>query len=198
MVLMGAWGGPLWAAFFIFSIWSVWMLSRGNNTGKMKRGIAEEFRPLTYIEIKQDKPFIVRMTKKWSYVCRLQKTKNLIKLFHGKNVITEYMNKKKDYITGFLSLYKLLYDISEKPRGLIKRIRYKSFLYKYFYNNSEVFLNLYNDMLDYQTRLFFLLKIAGEKVMTQEIEYTKINSGLSWQAGKGTPQFTSHIFQSLN
>jgi len=139
-------------------------LTRGNSS-PYQGTLAERFRPLTHIEIKQRKPFIYHLNSKWTYECRLDLTKNLVSLWNAKDAVLKAFNEKKYSVEiALLLLRELMYEIGQKPRGFLKRMQYKMVYHKSFEDNVGDFIELFNSMLMYQTRLFFAQSAESDDV----------------------------------
>jgi len=127
------------------------------------------------------------------------RTCDLVVLWENKDAI---LAEPKDKVDNQLNLElkviyitKLLWEIGKKPRGIIKRYQFRNFFFKYCYNNVEALFKVFNDMLDYQTRLFFLLQRISSKIITQQKEYSETSGDLFSQEAEALgPKYTSNIF----
>lgn len=155
--------------FFLLILYAL----RGNRKS-YGRTIGEEFRPLTHIEIMQKKPFLYHFHDKWTYECRLYKTSNLVAVWNAKDAVIENINRENEsednyeiktykLQIGFYQLRELLYRIGEKPRGIIKRFQYRYAFHRAFLDDAESFMHLFNNMLDYQSRLAFFFEGTTHK-----------------------------------
>lgn len=173
-------------------------LTRGNSS-PYQGTLAERFRPLTHIEIKQRKPFIYHLNSKWTYECRLDLTKNLVSLWNAKDAVLKAFNEKKYSVEiALLLLRELMYEIGQKPRGFLKRMQYKMVYHKSFEDNVGDFIELFNSMLMYQTRLFFLLNQLNQMMFVQQEEYTVMDGEVSSQERMRGPKHISNIFLNAN
>lgn len=181
-------------ALLLLFLYCLYLLTKGNDSGVFKGSFVSDFKPLTHIEIEQEKPLIIKMSDKWYFVANLNTTEYLIRFFESKESIMKLINENNDLTSGFILLRELLWDICEKPRGLIKRFQFKKFFYSYFLNNVETFFLVFNTLMEYETRLFFLLKSLLNFEMVQTMDYFVMAGGVSSQELKGTPIHTSNIF----
>ena len=116
--------------------------------------IKTDFRPLEYIEVKQDKPLIVKLNERWIFKCSLQNINNFIKFNTSKNLILNQLNKLNEMnsndlsvssakVISFKLIIRLLYEISKQEyKGFFKKRKYFKFLNKYFFDNLDILTDL--------------------------------------------------------
>jgi len=122
------------------------------------------YKPLEYLEVKQDKPFIKPLTNGWIFICKLQTIGDFISFNESKNMILSEIERlnnveKIDLLTrtakiiNYKLLIELLYQLSKKQYGFFKRIRYRKYLHKYLFNNFNIFLDIFKELLRFNTGL---------------------------------------------
>lgn len=195
----------LYGLYAVISLVCIYFLTKGN-TSPYKNIVPAPFAPLTHLEIKQKKPFIwvlcpEGLKPKWIYEASLLKTKNLSIFWQNKDAVLSSMeNKKMKFSLEYVVIYitKMLWEVGKKPKGIIKRYQFKKFFFKYCFDNIEATVKIFNDFLDYQSRVFFLLQTVQRKLITQQEEYSAINGDLSFPEVTHGPKYTSNTFLTLN
>ena len=165
-----------------------------------KISLLDDFRPLTHIEIEQGKLLRVKLSDKLMYVTRLQTVNNFLMFNQNKNYILSQLKETAENTTPenkifMLAYYRmavdLLLQIAELPRGFFKRYFFKRRFYDFFLNDSEALFNLFQSILDYNTRLFFLLNQVVKHQIFQQEPYTRISRGVSTADPKAwEPRYT--------
>ena len=123
------------------------------------------FRPLTYIEVEQDKLLIIKLNDKYIFKTKLQIADNFIKFNTSKNLILENLNRLNELndnntsidiakIVCFKTLIRLLYEISKQEyKGFFKKRKYHKFLNKYLFENTEILIDIFSKVLAYNSEL---------------------------------------------
>lgn len=122
-----------------------------------------EFQPLTYIEVEQDKPLVIKLDDTHFFKCNLQKAMNFILFNSHKNVILERRktldeigetNPAIDYakIQCDKALIAMLYRIS-KPKGFFKSRKWFIYLNKLFMDNIVLMKSVFQQVLDYNSSI---------------------------------------------
>ena len=166
-----------------------------------------DFRPLTHVEIEEDKPLLVKLGAKHFYNCKLQNAKYLIKFWANKDYLMTVMNTEVDSTTPkneaillltYKALVTLVYEIGEKPKGWFKLRAYRKWFFKYMVDDAHRFWKLFEMVLAYQSRVFFLQKHLQNFGLIQQEVYTKMVAEHSLQGLKPRRSLSSGIFRSKN
>lgn len=166
--------------------------------------LKEDFRPLTYSEIMEMKPLIVKVSNDITYKTNLLSCKGLTTLWSNKDYITGVMEtfskqsaEAKDsselisiqtvLIASYKSLISILWEICEKPKK--KREVKKQFkrFHDHMMEHFDHLMDLWEKVLVYNSRLFFLLQHLQNLSMVQQGRYSKTSIELSSQPKTITP-----------
>ncbi len=124
-----------------------------------------DFRPMEYIEIKMNKPLIIKLNEKYVFLCKLSTAEELIKFNDSKNLIldnlerlnnikTDSMTLKYSKVLHFKLLIRLLYEISKNNyKGRFAKWKYRRFFDKYLLNNIPILIEIFKNVLNYETQL---------------------------------------------
>lgn len=124
-----------------------------------------DFKPLEYIEVKEDKPLIIKLNEKYMFKCNLSNISNFIKFCGSKDIILDNidrLNKMNDNskvigyskILHFKLLINLLYEISKNTyKTRFGKFMYKRFLDKYLFDNLNVLFDIMEKLINHQTML---------------------------------------------
>jgi len=123
--------------------------------------------PLTYIEVLVDKPLVVKLTDDWNFVTFPQKAVNFAVFIDVKDralVEFEYWKSKKPkredgklektqgVMNANYALIECLFEIS-KQEYIDKEKEYREFIYSFFMTNLDCLYDVWQNILDYNTRL---------------------------------------------
>jgi hypothetical protein len=146
--------------------------------------IKTDFRPLTHHEIMEDKPLLVKIgDSEVYYKSNLQDIKNLTLLWSNKNyllsaltsIATDDTMNPQEKTIPLVSCYKglldMVYEISSKPKKRKELKLFKKTYYSYYSEHSQAFFKLFQMILEYNTRLFFLLSYLQNLQIQQTQEY---------------------------
>ena len=132
-----------------------------NNLFKDKVNV--DFKPMTYLEIEQDKPLLIKLDDSNVFETRLMIAGDFIKFNTSKNIILDRLEKlnesKSDSfvisaskVECFRLIVDLLYEIS-KPKGYFKKRRYYRYLHKKLMNDISFLMDIFDKVLRYNTEL---------------------------------------------
>jgi hypothetical protein len=120
------------------------------------------------------------------YTSNLQDVKNLMLLWSNKNyllsvlsdVATSEILKPEEKILPLVSCYKALldmvYQLSTKPTKKKDLKAFKKTYYSHYSEHNQQFFKLLQMILEYNTRLFFLLSYLQTLQIPQQREYSKM------------------------
>jgi hypothetical protein len=151
----------------------------------MKAYWLKDFRPLTGTEIEEKKPLLLKCGKfvlKYSLFSALK----TVQFWEAKDQI---LNDFKDIKTGenpekVIPVVKLIADLLWTLRDnkrLLDSFKYKKWI-EYSLYNTNVVIEAFYDLLNYQTRVFFLLKTLADLPILQQTAYSRIGSSVSLTA----------------
>jgi len=124
-----------------------------------------DFKPLEYIEVKQDKPLIIKLTDKYFFKCCLQSPDDFINFNASKNIVLNQLEKLNDLksndiqvsrakVLSFRLIIRLLFEISKKEyKGFFAKRKYYKFLNKYLFDNIEILIKIFDTVLRYNVTL---------------------------------------------
>jgi hypothetical protein len=122
----------------------------------------EKFIPLTYLEAKQKKPLIFKLSDKWNFVTHPQSAFNFALLINRKDYVKQIYGAAIDCKDGTLrstqiimankQLIGMLFELS-KQEYPDKEKEYGEFLYNYFLENTEAMFEIFQTILDQNTRI---------------------------------------------
>ncbi len=138
--------------------------------------VKRDFRPLEYIEVKQDKPLIIKLNDKYSFECKLSSVNHMVLFDANMKTITnniDMLNKMDNSIevnvskiNCFKLIIDILYEISKnKYEGYFAKRKYLKFLYTYLMDNVNILLDIIQKLYDYNT----MLKKKLEKIQNIDI-----------------------------
>lgn len=153
--------------------------------------VLEKFRPLTQFEIEEKKPLLIKFGK---YTLRYQLfyALNVIRLWQIKEGVLSKFKKIEENPTKnslyslsvFSDIAKILWECSDLvviKNGKIKKVfnpyklwKQRKLYYKWSMEHVDYLLEQFDYVLNYQTRLFFLLRHHLSLGIIQEERYTKI------------------------
>ena len=138
-----------------------------------------QFRPLTGVEIEENKPLFFRIDKKTILEFKPQTAINIYNFWTAKDRVLDYIIEgKKDgqggqVVIGFIAMIDLIWNMREN-KTFIARFKYKRFK-EFCLTNTDKLLSLFDDLVNYQTRIFFLAEMLQKLEMVQQTEYSKIH-----------------------
>lgn len=127
----------------------------------------EKYIPLTYIEVEKNKPLIIKLTEEWNFVSYLQKAVNFALIIDRKDFLlrnieycvtkeskTDEERSQKDIqlITALNLLISILYEVSRQEYK-DKEEEYRKFIQEYFIENTDILFDVWQKVLDYNTKL---------------------------------------------
>jgi hypothetical protein len=140
--------------------------------------IVEKFRPPTHYEIVTGKPYRSRIGKtKYFYQVNPLSATAMMRVYEIGFSIIKMLNsmaeskskgsagfdeKSVNLIQGLVALTSLLWEIGDKPRGLIKRILMKRQFFKQALDNTEWTFKLFEQVMSANARLNFFFETPGE------------------------------------
>jgi len=140
--------------------------------------IVEKFRPPTHYEIVTGKPYRSRIGKtKYIYQVNLMSATAMVRVYEIGFSIIKMLNsmaesksgdkqgfneKSLNLIQGLVALASLLWEISDKPNGLIKRLLMKRQFFKQALSNTEWTFKLFEQVMSANTRLNFFFETPSE------------------------------------
>jgi hypothetical protein len=145
----------------------------------------KDFRPLTGTEIEERKPLFIKCGK-WVLKYNLFSALNTVQFFEAKDAILNDFKTIKDgeKTTSVIPVVKMIADLLWTLRDNKKwydYFRYKNWI-KYCLYNTGVIIEAFYNLLNYQTRIFFLLQTTANLPMFQQTAYSRIGSPLSLMA----------------
>ena len=156
-----------------------------SNLDQYSNMVKTDIRPLEYIEIKKDKPLIIKLNKKYMFKCGINSISEFIAFNDSKNIIFKKLdelnsmeNNKYTQITKIIyyrMLIDLLYEISKSNyKGRIRKYYYKKFMVKYLLDNYEAMLEILKNVLNFNS----MLKKKQQYIQSIDI-YNNVYSDLS-------------------
>lgn len=140
--------------------------------------IVEKFRPPTYYEVKTGKPYRARIGKtKYVFQVNQFSAVAMVRVYEiGISIckrLDEIANRKHsegggfsslsvELIQNYVALASFLWEISDKPRGFIKRIRMRMAFMKYALSNIDWLLKIKENVLSANARISFFFETPGE------------------------------------
>jgi hypothetical protein len=127
----------------------------------------EKFIPLTYLEVQQKKPLIIKLNDKWNFVTYPQSALNFALLINRKDYVhqvfesvlnhdvktnEEQAERTKTILLGVRKLISILYEIS-KQEHINKEKEYREFLDSYFLHDTDALIEVFTKVLNLNTRL---------------------------------------------
>jgi len=119
----------------------------------------DQFRPLTGVEIDENKPLFFRIDKKLILEFLPWSANTVYNFWGAKDRIVDYIaegkqgDKSSQVIVGFVAMIDLIWDMRENKRFL-DRWKYKKFKDFCMRNTNKLF-EIFDSLANYQTRLFF-------------------------------------------
>lgn len=162
----------------------------------------DQFRPLTGVEIEENRPLFFRIDKKLILEFMPWTAQNVYNFWIAKDRITDYIAEGKDVektgqiVVGFVAMIDLIWDMRENKR-FFDRWRYKKFK-DFCLRHTNKLLELFDDLANFQTRLFFLAEKLQKLGMVQSVTYSKIHTGQSLTDSIPIPKHTSALQAAEN
>jgi hypothetical protein len=127
----------------------------------------EKFIPLTYLEVIQGKPLIIKLSDKWNFITYPCSAQNFALLINRKDYIGQVFEttvedenqgridaaeKHKRVMLGIRKLIDMLYELS-KQEYIGKENEYRKFLEEFFLKDTELLIETFVKVLNYNSRL---------------------------------------------
>jgi len=127
----------------------------------------KNFIPLTYMEVLQNRPLIIKLSDDWNFVSWLQKAVNFAMIIDRKDYFllniehslkqegkTDKDRENKDIklLTAINLLISMLYEIS-KAEYKDKEKEYWHFLQQHFLDNTDVLFDVWAKVLEFNSRI---------------------------------------------
>jgi hypothetical protein len=127
----------------------------------------EKFIPLTYLEVQQKKPLVIKLNDDWNFVTYPQSALNFALLINRKDYVKqlfesvlskevktpeEQAERTKTILLGSRKLISLLYELS-KQEYINKEKEYREFLDSYFLQDTDALIEVFTKVLNLNTRL---------------------------------------------
>jgi hypothetical protein len=171
------------------------------------KSFAEKFTPLTHAEIVAKKPYRKPVGNTGQYYKHnLMNAVNLVKFHHMSAHILGEMDKSASeehlksgtfdaasglFIKGIVSLILLVYEVGENN----KSFHLKSTMLGHYLKNVDEFWELFQELKDYDTRLFFLLHGLATWKLFQDRPWKAIGSSNS-ATGPRMPKLHPGLFSA--
>ena len=147
----------------------------------------KQFRPLTEIEIQEKESLLIAFNKKYSVRYDLWSAVEVARFWEIKDVLSEKLKdiegeqvKGQDIAVAFSSIAYLLYSLcdvikkkSKKKVSVWRKKRLQSEFMTWCLAHTDVLLEHVFTLMNYQTRLFFLLRNHLSYSLIQEMGYSK-------------------------
>lgn len=139
--------------------------------------IVERFRPPTYYEVVTGKPYRARIGKtKWIYTVNPFSAVAMVRVHELKDSIismlkgaanaqskeTGFSKSSVELINGFIAMASLLWEIADKPKSFISRIRMRMAFFKWALKQTDWTFKIFENVLSANARISFFFPTPGE------------------------------------